>query len=77
MHTQTYRMYLEESETLLTCPSSLRALTSHIIDENGDAFRHVTDENHRIDFVRSLAFFMNQGEVDVQSISNGCHSEGQ
>ena len=47
-----------------------RESTRHVIDQNGDAFRHVPDEDHRVDLVRPFPFLVDQREVNVQPIGD-------
>lgn len=49
--------------------------TSHVVDENRHSFRNVSNENHRVDLVCAFSLFVNQREIDVQTIGDRRHAD--
>lgn len=47
---------------------------SHVVHQDGDAVLDVPYEHHAVHFVGFLSLFVDEGEVDVQSIRNGGHA---
>ena len=47
---------------------------SHIVDKNRNTIGHVTDEHHRLDFIRTYSLFVNEREIDIQTIRNRCYT---
>lgn len=57
-------------EELLGSVTNGSACVCHVVDENRDSLSYVTDEHHGRDLVRLLAFFVDQSELDIQSVSD-------
>lgn len=55
---------------LLGSVANCAARVGHVVDENRDSLSHVTNEHHWCDFVGLLALFVNQSELNVQSVCN-------
>lgn len=50
------------------------ASVGHVVDEDGDAVLDVADEHHAADFVGAGAFFVDEGEAEVEAVGYGCCS---
>jgi len=44
----------------------------HVIDNDGDAVAHVTDQYHAADFVGSGPLFMDESEAKIEAVGYGC-----
>lgn len=44
---------------------------SHVVDDDGDLVLDVSDQNHAGDFIGSGTFLVNEGELQIETISDG------
>lgn len=50
----------------------------HVVDEDGDFVGDVADEDHARDFVGASAFFVDEGEAEVETVGDGgCAVKGE
>lgn len=47
------------------------ARVGHVVDDDGDAVFDVADEDHAGHFVGAGAFFVDQGEAEVEAVGDG------
>ena len=50
------------------------ARVGHVVDDDSDAVFHVTDQDHARNLVRAGSFFVDEGEAEVEAVSDGCSS---
>ena len=46
----------------------------HVVDDDGGAALDVTNEDHAADFVRTGTLFVDERELDVEAVGDGCCS---